>query len=89
MIPTQAQGRRFALSFYYGKILGDIKDILKAREQFQIAPNDHRKIRDYIHFLGEDHTEVRQFRIAEENSRHITKDTQHFRESFRKQFHAL
>jgi hypothetical protein len=89
MIPTIAQGRRFALSFYYGKILGDIKDILKAREQFQIAPNDHRKIRDYIHFLGEDHMEVRQFRLAEENSRHITKDTQHFRESFRKQFHAL
>ena len=89
MIPTIAQGRRFALSFYYGKLLGDIKDILKAREQFQIAPNDHRKIRDYIHFLGEDHTEVKQFRIAEENSRHITKDTQHFRDSFRKQFHAL
>lgn len=89
MIPTLAQGRKFALSFYYGKILGDIKDILKQREQFQIAPNDHRKIRDYIHFLGEGHTEVRQFRLAEENSRHITKDTQHFRESFRKQFLAL
>jgi hypothetical protein len=89
MIPTLAQGRKFALSFYYGKILGDIKDILKQREQFQIAPNDHRKIRDYIHFLGEDHMEVRQFRLAEENSRHITKDTQHFRESFRKQFLAL
>ncbi len=73
MIPTIAQGRKFALSFYYGKILGDIKDILKAREQFQIAPNDHRKIRDYIHFLGEGHMEVRQFRLAEENSRHITK----------------
>ena len=89
MIPTLAQGRKFALSFYYGKILGDIKDILKQREQFQIAPNDHRKIRDYIHFLGEGHMEVRQFRLAEENSRHITKDTQHFRESFRKQFLAL
>jgi hypothetical protein len=48
MIPTRAQGRKFALSFYYGKILGDIKDILKSRELFVIAPNDHRKIRDYI-----------------------------------------
>ncbi len=89
MIPTRAQGRKFALSFYYGKILGDIKDILKWRETFVIAPNDHRKIRDYIKFLGEDHPDVRQFRIAEDNTRHITKDTQHFRDSFNTQFHAL
>jgi uncharacterized membrane protein YgaE (UPF0421/DUF939 family) len=82
MIPTRAQGRKFALSFYYGKILGDIKDILKSRETFVIAPNDHREIRDYIQSLGEDHSDVRQFRIAEENTRHITKDTQHFRDSF-------
>ncbi len=61
MIPTRAQGRRYALSFYYGKILGDIKDILKSRKQFVIAPNDHRKLRDYIQFLGEDHSDVRQF----------------------------
>jgi hypothetical protein len=88
MIPTRTQGRRFALSFYYGKIVGDIKDILKSREQFIIAPNDHRKIRDYIQFLG-DHPDVRHFRIAEENSKHITKDTPHFRESFRAQFHSL
>jgi hypothetical protein len=64
MIPTTAQGRRFALSFYYGKILGDIKDILKSRENFVIAPNDHRKICDYIEFLGENHPDVRQYRIA-------------------------
>jgi hypothetical protein len=89
MIPTRAQGRRFALSFYYGKILGDIKDILKSREQFIIAPNDHRKIRDYIQSLGEDHPDVREFRLAEENTKHITKDTQHFRDSFPTQFHAL
>jgi hypothetical protein len=89
MIPTRAQGRKFALSFYYGIILGDIKDILKSMEHFVIAPNDHRKIRDYIQFLDEDHPDVRQFRIAEDNTRHITKDTQHFRDSFRTQFHAL
>jgi hypothetical protein len=89
MIPTLAQGRKYALSFYYGKILGDIKDILKQREQFQIAPYDHKKIRDYIQFLGEGHMDVRQFRVAEENFRHLKKDTQHFRESFRKEFHAL
>ncbi len=46
-------------------------------------------IRDYIQFLGEDHPDVRQFRIAEDNTRHITKDTQHFRDSFNTQFHAL
>jgi hypothetical protein len=86
MIPTRAQGRR---SFYYGKILGDIKDILKSRERLVIAPNDHRKLRDYIQFLGEDHSDVRQFRIAEDNTKHITKDTQHFRDSFRTQFLAL
>ncbi len=85
MIPTHAQDRKFALSFYYGKILGDIKNILKSRELFVIAPNDHRKIRDYVQFLGDDHEDVRQFRVAEENTRHITKDTQHFRESFRTQ----
>jgi hypothetical protein len=80
IIPTTAQGRRFALSFYYEKILGDIKDILKSRENFVIARNDHRKIRDYIEFLDEDHSDVRQYRLAEEHTRHIKKDTQHFRE---------
>ncbi len=89
MIPTSAQGRKFALSFYYGKILGDIKDILKSREQFVIAPQDHRKIRDYIQHLGEDHPDVRQFRTAEENSKHITKETKNFRDSYNTQFHAL
>ena len=89
MIPTHSQGRKFALSFYYGKILGDIKDILKSREQFIIVPNDHRKIREYIQFLGEDHPDVKDFRIAEGNSKHLQKETPHFCESFRVQFMSL
>ncbi len=38
MIPTIDQGRKSALSFYYGKILGTIHDTLRVREQFQIVP---------------------------------------------------
>jgi hypothetical protein len=89
MIPTGAQGRKFALIFYYGKILGDIKDILNSREKFVIAPSDHRKIRDYIQYLGEDHEDVRQFRHAEVNTQHITKETKVFRDVYNTQFHAL
>ena len=47
-ILERERGRKFALSFYYGEFRGDIKDILRSREQFIIVPNDHKKIRDYM-----------------------------------------
>ncbi len=47
-IPTIEQGRRYALSFYYGKIIGSIRDALRARDQFHIGPQDAAKISTYI-----------------------------------------
>ncbi len=67
LIPTIAQCKKSALSFYYGKILGSINDILRVREQFQIVPYDANKIRAFIDFLGADHQEVRNFNHSEES----------------------
>ena len=70
-IPTIEQGRRYALSFYYGKIIGSIRDALRARDQFHIGPHDAAKISTYIEFLGANHPEVKEFISYDRNTRHI------------------
>jgi hypothetical protein len=86
MIPTIAQGRKSALSFYYGKILGSINDILRVCEQFQIVPYDANKIRTYIDFLGADHEKMKKFNQAEENIRDISSNSDRLRQVFYEQY---
>jgi hypothetical protein len=86
LIPTIAQGRKSALSFYYGKISGSINDILRMREQFQIVPYDTAKIRAIIDFLGADLQEVRNFNHAEESIRDIQTNSDRLRHVFYEQY---
>jgi hypothetical protein len=85
-IPTIEQGRRYALSFYYGKIIGSIRDTLRARDQFHIGPHDAAKINTYIEFLGTNHPTVNEFNAHVNNTRHIEKDTEVFKEMFRQEY---
>jgi hypothetical protein len=85
-IPTIEQGRRYALSFYYGKIIGSIRDTLRARDQFHIGPHDAAKINTYIEFLGTNHPAVNEFNASVNNTRHIEKDTEVFKAMFREEY---
>jgi hypothetical protein len=85
-IPTIEQGRRYALSFYYGKIIGSIRDTLRARDQFHIGPHDAAKINTYIEFLGVNHPAVNEFNASVNNTRHIEKDTEVFKAMFREEY---
>jgi hypothetical protein len=85
-IPTIEQGRRYALSFYYGKIIGSIRDALRARDQFQIGPHDAAKISTYIEFLGANHPEVKEFNAHVSNTRHIENETEVFKEMFHQEY---
>ncbi len=86
MIPTIAQGRKSALSFYYRKILGSIHDIFRMREQFQIVPYDANKIRAYIDFLGANHQDVKDFNHAEESIKDIMTNSDRLRQVFYEQY---
>ena len=86
MIPTIETGRKFALKFYYGKLLNAIRDILRVRERFRIIPNDSRKIESYIQFLGRNHVDVEAFRTAENNTKHIDQQTERLKEVFHGEF---
>ncbi len=86
LIPTIAQGRKSALSFYYGKILGSINDIFRVREQFQIVPYDTENIRAYIDFLGANHQEVRDFNHSEESIRDIQTNSDRLQQNFYEQY---
>ncbi len=85
-IPTIEQGRRYALSFYYGKIIGSIRDALRARDQFHIGPHDAAKISKYIEFLGANHPDVKEFIAYDKNTRHIENGTEVFKEMFHKEY---
>ncbi len=85
-IPTIEQGRRYALSFYYGKIIGSIRDALRARDQFHIVPHDAAKISSYIEFLGANYPEVKEFISYDRNTRHIENNTETLKEMFHKEY---
>ena len=85
-IPTIEQGRRYALSFYYGKVIGSIRDALRARDQFHIGPHNPAKISTYIEFLGANHPEVKEFILYDKNTRHIENNTEILKEMFHKEY---
>jgi hypothetical protein len=87
LIPTIEQGRRYALSFYCcGKIIGSIRDALRARDQFHIVPHDAVKLSSYIEFLGANHPEVKEFISYDKNTRHIENNTETLKEMFHKEY---
>ncbi len=88
MIPTIEKGRKFALKFYYCKLLNAIRNILRVRERFRIYPNDGRKIETYIQFLGRNHVDVETFLTAENNTKHIAQQTDRLKEVFHAEFLA-
>jgi hypothetical protein len=86
LTPTIAQDRKSALSFYYGKILGSIHDIIRTHEQFQIVPYDTNKIRAYIDFLGANHQDVKDFNHAKESIKDISMNSDRLRQAFYSQY---
>ncbi len=86
LIPTIAQGRKSALSFYCGKILGSVNDIFRVCEQFQIVHYDAGKIRAYIDFLGANHQDVENFNHAEESIEDIMANSDRLRQVFYEQY---
>jgi hypothetical protein len=75
------------LSFtYYGKVIGSIRDALRARGQFHIGPHDAAKITTYIEFLGANHPEVKEFISYDRNTSHIENNTETLKEMFHKEY---
>jgi hypothetical protein len=88
-IPSIAQGRAYALNFYYGKIIGTIHDVLVRRDSFKRLPDDSDKLNTYIHHRGANHPEVVAFQLADERQRGIEKDSYEIRRDFDRCFEAV
>jgi hypothetical protein len=86
VIPTIEQGQKFALSFYYGKIIGTIHVVLQCRATFKIIPEDGEKVTAYITHRGAHSLEVTTFRTADDQNVQTTKDTREYREAFGRAF---
>ena len=86
LIPTIEQGRMFALSFYYGRILGAINGIIQCRNNFKIIPEDGEKVTAYIVHRGQHCLEVTNFRTADDQNVQMSKDTREYREAYNRAF---
>jgi hypothetical protein len=62
LIPTIEHGRKFALSFYYGKILASIHSVIQMRATFHQTEEDGPKITAYIVYKGQHCYEVSNWR---------------------------
>ncbi len=74
-IPSIAQGRAYALNFYYGKIIGTIHDVLVRRDDFKRQPDDIDKTNTYINHRGANHPEVVAFEMADDRQKGIDRNT--------------
>jgi hypothetical protein len=74
-IPSIAQGRAYALNFYYGKIIGTIYDVLVRRDNFRKLNDDGDKINTYINHRGANHPDVVAFKLADDRQRGIEKNS--------------
>ncbi len=89
LIPTIEHGRKFALSFYYGKILGVIHHVLQTRATFKITDDDGAKVTAYIVHRGQHCQEVLStWRKADSQNVQMTKDTREYRQAYRTAFEA-
>jgi hypothetical protein len=88
-IPSIAQGRTFALNFYYGKIIGTIHDVLVRRDNFKRQPDDADKINTYINHRGANHPDVVAFKMADDRQKGIERNTIAKSQKFDKYYKAV
>jgi hypothetical protein len=88
-IPSIAQGRAYALNFYYGKIIGTIHDVLVRRENFRKLPDDGDKLNTYIHHRGANHPDVIAFKLADDRQRGIERNAIEMTRDFNRCFDAV
>jgi hypothetical protein len=88
LIPTIEHGRKFALSFYYGKILAAIHGVMQTRATFKITDEDGAKVTAYIVYWGQHCQEVSTWRKADNQNVQMAKDSKEYREAYRTAFEA-
>ncbi len=88
-IPSIAQGRAYALNFYYGKIIGTIHDVLVRRDNFKRLPDDGDKLNTYIHHRGANHPDVVAFKQADDRQRGIERNSIETTRDFNRCFDAV
>jgi hypothetical protein len=88
LIPTIDHGQKFALSFYYVKIMGAIHLVLQTRATFKILPEDGEKVTAYIVYRGQHCQEVENWRTADNQNVQMTKDSREYREAYSRAFEA-
>jgi hypothetical protein len=88
-IPSIAQGRAYALNFYYGKIIGTIHDVLVRRNNFKRQPDDADKLNSYINHRGANHPDVVAFKLADDRQKGIERNTIAMTQDFDKYYKAV
>jgi hypothetical protein len=88
-IPSIAQGRAYALNFYYGKIIGTIHDVLVRRDNFKRLHDDGDKLNTYMHHRGAHHPEVVAFKLADEKQIGIEKNSPEINRDFNRCFEVV
>ena len=88
LIPTIENGRKFALSFYYGKILASIHSVVQMRETFLQTEEDGPKITAYIGFRGQNSYEVSNWRNADNQNVQMKKNTREYCQAYKAAFEA-
>jgi hypothetical protein len=88
LIPTIEHGRKFALSFYYGKILAAIHGVTQTRATYKITDDDGPKVTAYIVHRGQHCQEVSTWRKADNQNVQMTKDSREYREVYKMAFEA-
>jgi hypothetical protein len=88
-IPSIAQGRAYALNFYYGKIIGTIHDVLVRRDNFKRLSDDADKLNTYMHHRGANHPDVVAFKLADDRQRGIERNAMEMTRNFNKCFDAV
>jgi hypothetical protein len=83
LIPIIEQGRMFALSFYYGRILSGI---IVSRNAFKIIPEDEEKVTACIVYRGQHCQEVETWKKADNQNVQMDKDSREYREAYRRAF---
>ncbi len=88
LIPTIEHGRKFALSFYYGKILAAIHGVIQTRAIFKITEEDGPKVTAYIVYRGQHCHEVSTWRKADTQNVQMVKDSREYLEAYKTAFEA-
>jgi hypothetical protein len=91
-IPNWAQGRTVSVHFYYGKLLGALNNVVRARDSFHINSGDEAKLEEYKRYrrtLDPNCPKLRDFDTATENLDHIAKKSNEMETTFLNGFAAM